>query len=174
MYNYSKTEGCGVCGSAPGISRIEIKEDSKEIRTAQDVMDVVFKKLKKGPENLTCNTATLKKLGFADPAEVKDISKINDAFVSAVAEKILEKLDAKVAIITSKISNCSKVGDQVNYLVVTQPNEEAVTQPNEEAVDENLKKVEEFGPTATDGVIEDLIGPIEVVPAPAQPKPRLV
>lgn len=166
MNNYSKTEGCGVCGSAPGISRIEIKEDSKEIRTAQDVMDVVFKNLKKGPENLTCNTATLKKLGFADPAEVKDISKINDAFVSAVAEKILEKLDAKVAIITSKISNCSKVGDQVNYLVVTRP--------NEEAVDENLKKVEEFGPTATDGVIEDLIGPIEVVPAPAQPKPRLV
>lgn len=160
-------KNCG-CGSSPvrRIKQIElIGPPSDKIETAQDVINSIFGRFGKKVQECDANIETLKKLGFKEPTELKDSGEIRDAFVTAVAEKILEKMEGRVAII-EKEKGCSTSGKATYFIF-----KDGV---KAEETPENKKAKEEFGESAFDGVIEDLIGPIEIMPAPEKPRPKLI
>lgn len=167
----SWTRKCGGCSCkevdpifAPSfpVVKLEVKKD--RIKTAKEAIESVFSLFSKAKPECTASAEILDKLGFKELTELKDVEEIKEAFVSKVAEKLLEKFNDRVAIITeidgAEPTVCvPKKGSKIKYLVAGA----------DETAD--TSSVSEFGDSATDGVIEDLIGAIEVV---QKPKVKLV
>lgn len=150
--------------------KVIVTANEFKIKTAQDAIDAAFRGLRNHQPQACTIDATLKEIGFEDPKKLPDAGKVQESFVTLVTEKILERLSARVAIIIDETPKCACRHDKqkINYLVVTNdPEEIRINQANHE--------VEKFGSEASDGVIEDLIGPIEVIPTTKETKrPKLV
>lgn len=134
-------------GDIPSI-KIIVKED--EIKSAEDVINNIFSMFKSG--SLTdCKQDHIKKELQLDvpKRELKSAADIQDAVISKIADVILSKMEGRLAIIKQKDSKltCLNKDDKIEYLVY--PGE---TDP----------AFDELPDDAKDGVIEDLIGVIEV------------
>ena len=186
------TEGCG-CGSsnlysavAPlmvfeescampvSVERVIVKED--EIKTAQDVINQVFALFKPANTDPNCSkdSAIAKTLELDLPKEeLAKAPEIQDAVIAKIVEKVLAKMQGRVAIIKQKDSKltCLNANDKIEYLVVESKTEDP--KPSEDP--KPTPSPEEPKPTpapdtsglpadARDGIIEDLVGVIEVAP----------
>lgn len=186
------TEGCG-CGSnvytavAPlmvfeescampvSVEHVIVKED--EIKTAQDVINQVFALFKPANTDPNCSkdSAIAKTLELDLPKEeLAKAPEIQDAVIAKIVEKVLAKMQGRVAIIKQKDSKltCLNANDKIEYLVVEGKTEEA---PKPSPTPEELKPATNPANPATpdtsglpadarDGIIEDLVGVIEVAP----------
>ena len=154
-----KLESCGcILPYTPSISfestgdlpsvQIIVKED--EIKSAEDVINNIFSMFRSGPL-ADCKHENIKKELQLDvpKGELKNAVDIQDAVISKVADKILSKMEGRLAIIKQKDSKltCLNKDDKIEYLVYPGESEPAF---------------DELPDDAKDGVIEDLIGVIEV------------
>lgn len=181
------TEGCG-CGSsnlysavAPlmvfeescampvSVERVIVKED--EIKTAQDVINQVFALFKPANTDPNCSkdSAIAKTLELDLPKEeLAKAPEIQDAVIAKIVEKVLAKMQGRVAIIKQKDSKltCLNANDKIEYLVVESKTEEAPkpTPSPEEPKPTPAPDTSGLPADARDGIIEDLVGVIEVAP----------
>lgn len=166
------------CAMPVSVEKIIVKED--EIKSAQDVINEVFSLFRPAGSEPDCSKIEkiIKELKLDAPkVELKQAPEIQDAVISKIAEKILAKMQGRVAIIKQKDSKLTCLGkdDKIEYLVVEGKTEEA-PKPSEDP--KPTPAPEEPKPTpnpanpdtaglpadARDGIIEDLVGVIEVAP----------
>ena len=171
------------CAMPVSVEKIIVKED--EIKSAQDVINEVFSLFRPAGSEPDCSKIEkiIKELKLDAPkVELKQAPEIQDAVISKIAEKILAKMQGRVAIIKQKDSKLTCLGkdDKIEYLVVeggkggevpkpTPSPEDLKPAPNPETP--NLGTPEAPKPDtsglpadARDGIIEDLVGVIEVAP----------
>ena len=150
-----------------------------EIKTAQDAISAAFAGFRPASSEVECSKTDkiLKALELDTPKnELKSASEIKDAVIAKVTEKILAKMKGRVAIIKEKDSqlSCLNKDDKIEYLVVEgksggsnesdkpaeDPKPTDPTNPASPAIPDDLPE------DARDGIIEDLVGVIEVSPKP--------
>ena len=150
-----------------------------EIKTAQDAISAAFAGFRPASSEAECSKTDkiLKALELDTPKnELKTASEIKDAVIAKVTEKILAKMKGRVAIIKEKDSqlSCLNKDDKIEYLVVEgsegkpgeadkpaeDPKPANPTNPTSPAIPDDLPE------DARDGIIEDLVGVIEVSPKP--------
>lgn len=167
------------CAMPVSVEKLIVKED--EIKTAQDVINEVFSLFRPAGSEPDCSKIEkiIKELKLDAPkVELKQAPEIQDAVISKIAEKILAKMQGRVAIIKQKDSKLTCLGkdDKIEYLVVEggesgegsngsgeapkpTPNPETPNPANPATPD-----VSGLPADARDGIIEDLVGVIEVAP----------
>lgn len=167
------------CAMPVSVEKIIVKED--EIKTAQDVINQVFALFKPANTDPNCSkdSAIAKTLELDLPKEeLAKAPEIQDAVIAKIAEKILAKMQGRVAIIKQKDSKLSCLGkdDKIEYLVVEGgegSGEAPKPTPNPETPNpaDPAKPVNPATPDisglpadARDGILEDLVGVIEVAP----------
>ena len=172
------------CAMPVSVEKLIVKED--EIKTAQDVINEVFSLFRPAGSEPDCSKIEkiIKELKLDAPkVELKQAPEIQDAVIAKIAEKILAKMQGRVAIIKQKDSKLSCLGkdDKIEYLVVEgkeggesgNGGEAPKPTPNPEAPNpaDPAKPVNPATPDtsglpadARDGIIEDLVGVIEVAP----------
>ena len=167
------------CAMPVSVEKIIVKED--EIKSAQDVINEVFSLFRPAGTEPDCSKIEkiIKELKLDAPKEeLKQAPEIQDAVISKIAEKILAKMQGRVAIIKQKDSKLSCLGkdDKIEYLVVEggegsanpeapKPSEDPKPSPNPADPATPAKPDTSGLPAdARDGIIEDLVGVIEVAP----------
>lgn len=178
------------CAMPVSVEKLIVKED--EIKSAQDVINEVFSLFRPAGSEPDCSKIEkiIKELKLDAPkAELKQAPEIQDAVIAKIAEKILAKMQGRVAIIKQKDSKLSCLGkdDKIEYLVVegkeggegsngnseapkpsdnTGTGETPKPTPNPEAPNPANPAPDTSGlpADARDGIIEDLVGVIEVAP----------
>lgn len=170
------------CAMPVSVEKIIVKED--EIKTAQDVINEVFSLFRPAGTEPDCSKIEkiIKELKLDAPkVELKQAPEIQDAVIAKIAEKILAKMQGRVAIIKQKDSKFTCLGkdDKIEYLVVggkesgEGSGEAPKPTPNPETPNpaDPAKPVNPATPDtsglpadARDGIIEDLVGVIEVAP----------
>lgn len=166
------------CAMPVSVEKIIVKED--EIKTAQDVINEVFSLFRPAGTEPDCSKIEkiIKELKLDAPkVELKQAPEIQDAVIAKIAEKILAKMQGRVAIIKQKDSKLSCLGkdDKIEYLVVEgkeggesgnggeapkpTPNPETPNPANPATPDTSGLPAD-----ARDGILEDLVGVIEVAP----------
>ena len=174
-------EALKVCGCATYTPSVSFAESADmpivqfvvapdEIKTAQDAISAAFAGFRPASSEAECSKTDniLKALELDTPKnELKSASEIKDAVIAKVTEKILAKMKGRVAIIKEKDSqlSCLNKDDKIEYLVVEgkpgepdKPAENPKPNPNSPAIPDDLPE------DARDGIIEDLVGVIEVSP----------
>lgn len=169
---------CGCATYTPSVSFAESADmpivqfivAPDEIKTAQDAISAAFAGFRPASSEAECSKTDkiLKALELDTPKnELKSASEIKDAVIAKVTEKILAKMKGRVAIIKEKDSqlSCLNKDDKIEYLVVEGKAEEPKpaepanpTNPASPAIPDDLPE------DARDGIIEDLVGVIEVSP----------
>lgn len=166
------------CAMPVSVERVIVKED--EIKTAQDVINQVFALFKPANTDPNCSkdSAIAKTLELDLPKEeLAKAPEIQDAVIAKIVEKVLAKMQGRVAIIKQKDSKltCLNANDKIEYLVVEGKTEET---PKPTPTPEEPKPTPNPANPATpdtsntaglpadarDGIIEDLVGVIEVAP----------
>lgn len=163
------------CAMPVSVERVIVKED--EIKTAQDVINQVFALFKPANTDPNCSkdSAIAKTLELDLPKEeLTKAPEIQDAVIAKIVEKVLAKMQGRIAIIKQKDSKltCLNANDKIEYLVVEGKTEEA---PKPSPTPEEPKPTPNPANPATpdtsglpadarDGIIEDLVGVIEVAP----------
>lgn len=170
------------CAMPVSVERVIVKED--EIKTAQDVINQVFALFKPANTDPNCSkdSAIAKTLELDLPKEeLAKAPEIQDAVIAKIVEKVLAKMQGRVAIIKQKDSKltCLNANDKIEYLVVEGKEsgegsgEAPKPTPNPETPNpaDPAKPVNPATPDtsglpadARDGIIEDLVGVIEVAP----------
>lgn len=161
------------CAMPVSVEKIIVKED--EIKSAQDVINEVFSLFRPAGSEPDCSKIEkiIKELKLDAPkVDLKQAPEIQDAVISKIAEKILAKMQGRVAIIKQKDSKLTCLGkdDKIEYLVVEGAGEAPKPTPNPEdpkptPTPETPKPDTSGLPAdARDGIIEDLVGVIEVAP----------
>lgn len=170
------------CAMPVSVAKLIVKED--EIKTAQDVINEVFSLFRPAGTEPDCSKIEkiIKELKLDAPkVELKQAPEIQDAVIAKIAEKILAKMQGRVAIIKQKDSKLTCLGkdDKIEYLVVEGKEggegsgEAPKPTPNPETPNpaDPAKPVNPATPDtsglpadARDGIIEDLVGVIEVAP----------
>lgn len=173
------------CAMPVSVEKLIVKED--EIKSAQDVINEVFSLFRPAGSEPDCSKIEkiIKELKLDAPkVDLKQAPEIQDAVISKIAEKILAKMQGRVAIIKQKDSKLSCLGkdDKIEYLVVegkeggegsSGSGEAPKPTPNPETPNpaDPAKPVNPATPDisglpadARDGIIEDLVGVIEVAP----------
>lgn len=179
-------KACGCATYTPSVSFAESADmpivqfvvAPDEIKTAQDAISAAFAGFRPASSEAECSKTDkiLKALELDTPKnELKSASEIKDAVIAKVTEKILAKMKGRVAIIKEKDSqlSCLNKDDKIEYLVVEgkageteepKPSEDPKpanpTSPTSPAIPDDLPE------DARDGIIEDLVGVIEVSPKP--------
>nr|DAJ15329.1 MAG TPA: hypothetical protein [Myoviridae sp. ctTS62] len=175
------------CAMPVSVEKLIVKEN--EIKSAQDVINEVFSLFRPAGTEPDCSKIEkiIKELELDTPkVDLKAAPEIQDAVIAKIAEKILAKMEGRVAIIKQKDSKLSCLGkdDKIEYLVVeggkksdseVKPGGDA--KPENPANPETPKPVDPANPAnpakpgtedlpadARDGIIEDLVGVIEVMP----------
>lgn len=175
------------CAMPVSVEKLIVKEN--EIKSAQDVINEVFSLFRPAGTEPDCSKIekVIKELELDTPkVDLKAAPEIQDAVIAKIAEKILAKMEGRVAIIKQKDSKLSCLGkdDKIEYLVVeggkksdseVKPGGDA--KPENPANPETPKPVDPANPAnpakpgtedlpadARDGIIEDLVGVIEVMP----------
>lgn len=176
------------CAMPVSVEKIIVKED--EIKSAQDVINEVFSLFRPAGSEPDCSKIEkiIKELKLDTPkVDLKQAPEIQDAVISKIAEKILAKMQGRVAIIKQKDSKLTCLGkdDKIEYLVVEggksesgegsngsgeapKPSEDPKPTPNPETpnpADPAKPGTEDLPADARDGIIEDLVGVIEVMPS---------
>lgn len=172
------------CAMPVSVEKIIVKEN--EIKSAQDVINEVFSLFRPAGTEPDCSKIEkiIKELELDTPkVDLKAAPEIQDAVIAKIAEKILAKMEGRVAIIKQKDSklSCLSKDDKIEYLVVegskggagngskedTKPSED----PKPTPTPENPNPANPANPDtsglpadARDGIIEDLVGVIEVMP----------
>lgn len=171
------------CAMPVSVERVIVKED--EIKTAQDVINQVFALFKPANTDPNCSkdSAIAKTLELDLPKEeLAKAPEIQDAVIAKIVEKVLAKMQGRVAIIKQKDSKltCLNANDKIEYLVVEGKEGSEGSNGNSEAP-KPTPSPEDPKPTpnpanpatpdisglpadARDGIIEDLVGVIEVAP----------
>lgn len=172
------------CAMPVSVEKLIVKEN--EIKSAQDVINEVFSLFRPAGTEPDCSKIEkiIKELELDTPkVDLKAAPEIQDAVIAKIAEKILAKMEGRVAIIKQKDSKLSCLGkdDKIEYLVVegstgngskedTKPSEDPKPTPTPEnpnpANPANPANPDTSGlpADARDGIIEDLVGVIEVMP----------
>lgn len=176
------------CAMPVSVEKLIVKED--EIKTAQDVINEVFSLFRPAGSEPDCSKIEkiIKELKLDAPkVELKQAPEIQDAVIAKIAEKILAKMQGRVAIIKQKDSKLSCLGkdDKIEYLVVegkeggegsngsseapkpsdnTGTGETPKPAPNPETPNPATPDTSGLPADARDGIIEDLVGVIEVAP----------
>ena len=172
------------CAMPVSVEKLIVKEN--EIKSAQDVINEVFSLFRPAGTEPDCSKIekVIKELELDTPkVDLKAAPEIQDAVIAKIAEKILAKMEGRVAIIKQKDSKLSCLGkdDKIEYLVVegstgngskedTKPSEDPKPTPTPEnpnpANPANPANPDTSGlpADARDGIIEDLVGVIEVMP----------
>lgn len=175
------------CAMPVSVEKIIVKED--EIKSAQDVINEVFSLFRPAGSEPDCSKIEkiIKELKLDAPkVDLKQAPEIQDAVIAKIAEKILAKMEGRVAIIKQKDSKLTCLGkdDKIEYLVVEggksegsngnvnpedpKPSEDPKPTPNPETpnpADPAKPGTEDLPADARDGIIEDLVGVIEVMPS---------
>lgn len=163
------------------VEKLIVKEN--EIKSAQDVINEVFSLFRPAGTEPDCSKIEkiIKELELDTPkVDLKAAPEIQDAVIAKIAEKILAKMEGRVAIIKQKDSklSCLSKDDKIEYLVVegsTSNGSKEDTKPSEDPkpkpTPENPNPANPANPDtsglpadARDGIIEDLVGVIEVMP----------
>ena len=167
------------CAMPVSVEKLIVKED--EIKTAQDVINEVFSLFRPAGEEPDCSKIEkiIKELKLDAPkVELKQAPEIQDAVIAKIAEKILAKMQGRVAIIKQKDSKLSCLGkdDKIEYLVVegkesgegsNGSGEAPKPTPNPETPNPATPSTPDTSglpADARDGILEDLVGVIEVAP----------
>lgn len=178
------------CAMPVSVEKLIVKEN--EIKSAQDVINEVFSLFRPAGTEPDCSKIEkiIKELELDTPkVDLKAAPEIQDAVIAKIAEKILAKMEGRVAIIKQKDSKLSCLGkdDKIEYLVVeggkksdsevkpggdakpenpANPANPEAPKPVDPAKPENPAKpgTEDLPADARDGFIEDLVGVIEVMP----------
>lgn len=162
------------CAMPVSVEKIIVKED--EIKTAQDVINQVFALFKPANTDPNCSkdSAIAKTLELDLPKEeLAKAPEIQDAVIAKIVEKVLAKMQGRVAIIKQKDSKltCLNANDKIEYLVVEGNGESPKPTPSPEDPKPTPNPANPATPDtsglpadARDGIIEDLIGVIEVAP----------
>lgn len=172
------------CAMPVSVEKIIVKED--EIKTAQDVINEVFSLFRPAGTEPDCSKIEkiIKELKLDAPkVDLKQAPEIQDAVISKIAEKILAKMQGRVAIIKQKDSKLSCFGkdDKIEYLVVEggesgegsngsgeapkpTPNPETPNPETPNPATPATPDTSGLPADARDGIIEDLVGVIEVAP----------
>lgn len=168
------------CAMPVSVEKIIVKED--EIKTAQDVINQVFALFKPANTDPNCSkdSAIAKTLELDLPKEeLAKAPEIQDAVIAKIVEKVLAKMQGRVAIIKQKDSKltCLNANDKIEYLVVEGKTEETPKPSDNTGNTGNNSNTETPNPAnpatpdtsglpadARDGIIEDLVGVIEVAP----------
>ena len=181
------------CAMPVSVEKLIVKEN--EIKSAQDVINEVFSLFRPAGTEPDCSKIEkiIKELELDTPkVDLKAAPEIQDAVIAKIAEKILAKMEGRVAIIKQKDSKLSCLGkdDKIEYLVVeggkksdsevkpggdakpenpanpANPANPEAPKPVDPAKPENPAKpgTEDLPADARDGIIEDLVGVIEVMP----------
>lgn len=183
-------KACGCATYTPNVSFAESADmpivqfvvAPDEIKTAQDAISAAFSGFRPASSEAECSKTDkiLKALELDTPKnKLKSASEIKDAVIAKVTEKILAKMKGRVAIIKEKDSqlSCLNKDDKIEYLVVEggegKPSE--VDKPTEDPKPANPTNPtnpaspaipDDLPEDARDGIIEDLVGVIEVSPKP--------
>ena len=109
------------CAMPVSVEKLIVKED--EIKSAQDVINEVFSLFRPAGSEPDCSKIEkiIKELKLDAPkVELKQAPEIQDAVIAKIAEKILAKMQGRVAIIKQKDSKLTCLGkdDKIEYLVV--------------------------------------------------------
>ena len=169
------------CAMPVSVEKLIVKEN--EIKSAQDVINEVFSLFRPAGTEPDCSKIEkiIKELELDTPkVDLKAAPEIQDAVIAKIAEKILAKMEGRVAIIKQKDSklSCLSKDDKIEYLVVegsTSNGSKEDTKPSEgpkpTPTPENPNPANPANPDtsglpadARDGIIEDLVGVIEVMP----------
>lgn len=173
------------CAMPVSVEKLIVKEN--EIKSAQDVINEVFSLFRPAGTEPDCSKIEkiIKELELDTPkVDLKAAPEIQDAVVSKIAEKILAKMEGRVAIIKQKDSKLSCLGkdDKIEYLVVegdkggegSKEDPKPSEDPKPTPTPENPNPANPANPAnpdtsglpadARDGIIEDLVGVIEVMP----------
>lgn len=175
------------CAMPVSVEKLIVKEN--EIKSAQDVINEVFSLFRPAGTEPDCSKIEkiIKELELDTPkVDLKAAPEIQDAVIAKIAEKILAKMEGRVAIIKQKDSKLSCLGkdDKIEYLVVEGSKGGAGNGSNEDPkpsedpkptpTPENPNPANPANPAnpdtsglpadARDGIIEDLVGVIEVMP----------
>ena len=166
------------CAMPVSVERVIVKED--EIKTAQDVINQVFALFKPANTDPNCSkdSAIAKTLDLDLPKEeLAKAPEIQDAVIAKIVEKVLAKMQGRVAIIKQKDSKltCLNANDKIEYLVVEGKTEEAPKptpspeepKPTPNPANPATPDTSGLPADARDGIIEDLVGVIEVAPGVA-------
>lgn len=183
-------KSCGCATYTPSVSFAESADmpivqfvvAPDEIKTAQDAISAAFAGFRPASSEAECSKTDkiLKALELDTPKnELKSASEIKDAVIAKVTEKILAKMKGRVAIIKEKDSqlSCLNKDDKIEYLVVEgkadvagepeKPEKPAnSTNPTNPASPAIPTIPDDLPEDARDGIIEDLVGVIEVSPKP--------
>lgn len=180
------------CAMPVSVEKLIVKEN--EIKSAQDVINEVFSLFRPAGSEPDCSKIEkiIKELKLDAPkVELKQAPEIQDAVIAKIAEKILAKMEGRVAIIKQKDSKLSCLGkdDKIEYLVVEsgnggkggegsngnanpeapKPSEDPKPAPNPadpvKPANPANPGTEDLPADARDGIIEDLVGVIEVMPS---------
>lgn len=168
------------CAMPVSVEKIIVKED--EIKSAQDVINEVFSLFRPAGSEPDCSKIEkiIKELKLDAPkVDLKQAPEIQDAVIAKIAEKILAKMEGRVAIIKQKDSKLSCLGkdDKIEYLVVegskggegsngnVNPEAPKPSEDPEPAPNPANPGTEDLPADARDGIIEDLVGVIEVMPS---------
>ena len=174
------------CAIPVSVEKIIVKED--EIKSAQDVINEVFSLFRPAGSEPDCSKIEkiIKELKLDAPkVDLKAAPEIQDAVIAKIAEKILAKMEGRVAIIKQRDSklSCLSKDDKIEYLVVEgkeggegsgeapKPSEDPKPTPSPEEPKPTPNPANPTTPDtsglpadARDGIIEDLVGVIEVAP----------
>ncbi len=172
------------CAMPVSVEKLIVKEN--EIKSAQDVINEVFSLFRPAGTEPDCSKIEkiIKELELDTPkVDLKAAPEIQDAVIAKIAEKILAKMEGRVAIIKQKDSKLSCLGkdDKIEYLVVEggkggagdgsnedpKPSEDPKPTPtpeNPNPANPAKPGTEDLPADARDGIIEDLVGVIEVMP----------
>lgn len=163
------------CAMPVSVEKLIVKEN--EIKSAQDVINEVFSLFRPAGTEPDCSKIekVIKELELDAPKEeLKQAPEIQDAVISKIVEKVLAKMQGRVAIIKQKDSKLSCLGkdDKIEYLVVEgsanpeapKPSEDPKPTPNPETPEAPKPDTSGLPADARDGIIEDLVGVIEVAP----------
>ena len=174
------------CAMPVSVERVIVKED--EIKSAQDVIDQVFALFKPASTDPNCSKEVIKKTLELDlpKEELAKAPEIQEAVIANIVEKVLAKMQGRVAIIKQKDSKltCLGANDKIEYLVVEQSGQSEGTgksedpkptpNPEDPKPSDNSETPNPANPAkpdtsglpadARDGIIEDLVGVIEVAP----------
>lgn len=172
------------CAMPVSVEKLIVKEN--EIKSAQDVINEVFSLFRPAGTEPDCSKIEkiIKELELDTPkVDLKAAPEIQDAVIAKIAEKILAKMEGRVAIIKQKDSKLSCLGkdDRIEYLVVegstgngSKEDHKPSEDPKPTPTPENPNPANPANPAnpdtsglpadARDGIIEDLVGVIEVMP----------
>lgn len=161
--NVQETFGDVDSGEIPVINE-PAKEDTR-ILTAKQAIEKAFESIT-GIESCEVNPVK-DALELTTPTKpIPGSVEVSNAVIDQVVEKILAKMKGKVAIIQDQDTvgcGCLAKGATVNYLVV-EDEEKPADNTKTEATEATEDPYKDLPDTAKDGVIEDLVGVIEVAP----------